>query len=222
MKTILCYGDSNTYGYVPKTGGRYDHKTRWPGVLRSLLNQDTAPGEPAWWVVEEGLNGRTTCRDDPVEPFRNGLSTVTPILKSHKPVDVVAVMLGSNDFKRRFSPSPYDIAQGMLLLVRAIQHSESGPEDGAPKVLVICPPPFVEPATRVFDDMFDGALELSKKLPRYYRKTARETGSAFLNAGTVIQSSPMDGVHLEAAEHRKLACAIAGALAGDSCFLNGS
>jgi lysophospholipase L1-like esterase len=155
-----------------------------------------------------------------VEPFRNGLSTLTPILKSHKPVDVVAVMLGSNDFKRRFSPSPYDISQGMLLLVRAIQHSESGPEDGAPKVLVICPPPFVEPETRVFDDIFDGALELSKKLPRYYRKIARESGSAFLDAGRVSQASPMDGVHLEAVEHRKLALAVAAALAGGS--LNGS
>jgi lysophospholipase L1-like esterase len=208
MKTILCYGDSNTYGFIPKTAGRYDHNTRWPGVLRRLLNEGATAAEPAWWVVEEGLNGRTTCREDFIELGRNGLSPVVSILKSHKPLDIVAVMLGTNDLKRRFLPSAYDTAQGALNLVKAIQHSETGPADSPPKVLLICPPPLVEPEGRYFDDLFDGAVEVSKKLSPYYRDVALEAGAAFLDAGAVIQSSPADGVHLSAESHAKLAAAV--------------
>jgi lysophospholipase L1-like esterase len=208
MKTILCYGDSNTFGFIPKTAGRYDHKTRWPGALRRLLNEGCPADEPAWWVVEEGLNGRTTCREDFIELGRNGLTPVVTILKSHKPLDIVAVMLGTNDLKRRFLPSAYDTAQGALNLIKAIQNSETGPGDGAPKVLLICPPPLVEAKERFFDDLFDGALEISKKLSPYYREIALESGAAFLDAGSIVQSSPLDGVHLSPESHAKLAAAV--------------
>ncbi|GHV19918.1 hydrolase [Spirochaetia bacterium] len=207
MKTILCFGDSNTYGYIPASGDRYDHKTRWPMVLKEILNKGCDGGNPAWWVVEEGLNGRTTSFDDPVELDRNGLKIITPILKSHKPVDIVAVMLGTNDLKRRFNPSAYDIAQGMLNVVKAVQYSETGPAGAPPKVLVICPPPVSE--MPFFDDVFSGSAPVSKKLAGYYKQIACEAGVEFLDAGTVIKSSAKDGIHLEAEEHRKLACAVA-------------
>jgi lysophospholipase L1-like esterase len=73
MKTILCYGDSNTWGYIPLSGERHDHQTRWPMVLWRLLTNGTDWEDPPYWVVEEGLNGRTSCREDPVEGDRNGL-----------------------------------------------------------------------------------------------------------------------------------------------------
>ncbi|MDR0383316.1 MAG: GDSL-type esterase/lipase family protein, partial [Spirochaetaceae bacterium] len=151
MKTILCYGDSNTYGYIPVTGGRYDHKTRWPRALERILNGDGSGGIE-WWVVEEGLNGRTSSFDDPVELDRNGLRHIVPILKSHKPLDIVIVMLGTNDLKRRFNPSPYDVSQGVLNVVKAIQYSETGHGDGPPKVLVVCPPPLLD--APMFGDIF--------------------------------------------------------------------
>jgi lysophospholipase L1-like esterase len=207
MKTILCYGDSNTYGYMPVTAGRYDHKTRWPMALCRLLNVGAPPDDPAWWVVEEGLNGRTTSRDDHVELGRNGLTHLTPILKSHKPLDIVALMLGTNDLKRRFCPSAYDIAQGMLNLVKAVQHSESGPGDGPPHVLVMCPPPTTD--APLFDDMFDGAAPISQKLPRYYKEIALEAGASYLEPGAIIKSSPADGIHLSPDAHLKLAKAVA-------------
>ncbi|MDR0663099.1 MAG: SGNH/GDSL hydrolase family protein [Spirochaetaceae bacterium] len=206
MKTILCYGDSNTYGYIPISGKRYDHKTRWPKALERILNEGSED-DPGWWVDEEGLNGRTSSFDDPIELYRNGLRHVVPILKSHKPLDLVAVMLGTNDLKRRFNPSPYDVSQGVLNVVKAIQHSETGPDDGAPKVLVICPPPLVE--TPVFGDIFKGSAALSRKLPPYYRCICKESGAFFLDAGTVIRTSPADGVHLEPLSHLSLAQAVA-------------
>jgi len=211
VKTILCYGDSNTFGYIPGgTGGRYDHKTRWPGALREHLNKDSAPGKPDWWIVEEGLNGRTICRDDPFEPGRNGLTHIIPILKSHKPLDIVVVMLGTNDTKRRFTPSPYDIAEGLELIIRAIQHSETGPDDGTPQVLVVSPP-HIEPGHGGFwGDIFDGAVEVSEKLAPCFRKIARRTGAEFFDAAKIIRPSPVDGVHLDPAGHRELGSALAG------------
>ncbi|GHT68465.1 hydrolase [Spirochaetia bacterium] len=212
MKTILCYGDSNTWGYNPRTQGRYDHKTRWPMVLKRLLNEG-APGsaasldDPYWWVEEEGLNGRTSCREDPVEGDKNGLRQLIPILESHKPIDVVAVMLGTNDLKPRFSPLPYDIARGVQRLVIAIQDSRMGPGNTSPKVIMICPPATVK--SPVFERVFGDSIELSKKLPPLYSTLAAECGAIYLEAGKYIETSAADGIHLEAEGHRKLAEAVA-------------
>jgi lysophospholipase L1-like esterase len=158
-------------------------------------------------VVEEGLCGRTSCREDPVEGDLNGLRQVVPVLESHRPLDLVAVMLGTNDLKIRYSPCPYDIARGVSRVVRAIQDSRTGPGNSAPKVLMICPPPTVH--SPVFEPMFGSPVELSKQLPPFYRQFAEETGALFLDAGTVIHSSAADGIHLDPEEHRKLAAAAA-------------
>ena len=207
MKTILCYGDSNTWGFNPRTQERYDHKTRWPMALKNILNRNAPPDDPYWWVVEEGQNGRTSCREDPVEGDKNGLRQLLPILESHKPIDIVAVMLGTNDLKPRFNPSPYDIAQGVWNIVIAIQKTDFGPENTAPKVLMICPPQTAE--SPVFKHVFGDCVELSGKLPPMYRALAAECGAAFLDAGKYIMSSPADGIHLEAEDHHKLAEAVA-------------
>jgi lysophospholipase L1-like esterase len=207
MKTILCYGDSNTWGYNPKTQERYDHKTRWPMVLKSLLNKDASPDDPAWWVVEEGLNGRTSCREDPVEGDKNGLRHLLPILESHKPIDLVAFMLGTNDLKPRFNPSPFDIALGAQNIAVAIQKSNFGPDNLSPRVLMICPPPTVD--SPGFKHLFGDCADLSQKLPPLYKALAAECGTVFLDAGKHIKSSPADGIHLEPEDQRLLAEAVA-------------
>ena len=213
MKTILCYGDSNTWGYVPGTPEeRYDHKTRWPMVFKEILNKNAPPDDPEWWVVEEGLIGRTSCRDDPVESDRNGLHQLLPILRSHKPIDIVVVMLGTNDLKSRFNPSPFDIARGVQNLVIAIQKSDCGPDNTTPKVLMICPPPTA--ASPVFRHIFGDCVELSRKLPPMYRAMAAECGAVFLDAGKYIKSSHADGIHLDPEDHRKLAEAVAECVEG--------
>jgi lysophospholipase L1-like esterase len=207
MKTILCYGDSNTWGFNPRTQRRYDHKTRWPMVLARLLNEGAPPDDPRWHVVEEGQNGRTSCREDFVDGDRNGLRQLIPILESHMPLDVVAVMLGTNDLKPRFSPMPYDIAWGVQRLVTAIQNSQTGPDAAGPEVIMICPPPTVE--SPVFKHVFGDCAALSQKLPPLYRRLAEECGARFLDAGKHIRSSAADGIHLDPEEHRKLAEAVA-------------
>jgi lysophospholipase L1-like esterase len=103
VKTILCYGDSNTWGCIPLTGPqpprRYGPARRWPGVLRRELGD-------GYWIVEEGLNGRTTVWDDPLEPFRSGKELLVPCLMTHEPIDLVIVMLGTNDLRSRYLLNP--------------------------------------------------------------------------------------------------------------------
>ena len=110
MKTILCYGDSNTWGYDPANQTRYPRDVRWPGVLRNGLGD-------GYIVIEEGLNGRTTVWDDPIELDKNGATYLRPCIQTHKPLDFVIIMLGTNDLKTRFSLPAYDIASGAGVLV---------------------------------------------------------------------------------------------------------
>ena len=123
-KTILCYGDSNTYGAatVERPDGRYGPDERWPGVLRAALGS-------GWLVIEEGLGGRTTVSDDPVEGLeKNGRTYLLPCLHTHKPLDVVIIMLGTNDLKARFGKSAWEIAQGVGVLVDIVKSAGVGRE----------------------------------------------------------------------------------------------
>jgi lysophospholipase L1-like esterase len=210
MKTILCYGDSNTWGADPATGNRFDHRNRWPTIMGTLLNQGCSQDQPNYWIVEEGLCGRTTTREDPVEGDRNGYRQLLPILESHKPIDLVILMLGTNDLKVRFSPTEYDIARGAQRVAKGILESHTGVGDGAPRVLMICPPPTGK--LSYFKSMFGDCREISEKLPGRYRQFAKEIGVDFLDAGEFVQSSDRDGIHLDAQEHKKLAEAVARAV----------
>lgn len=201
MKTILCYGDSNTWGYHPVTKSRYDHTRRWTKVLQRLLGDDYA-------VIEEGQNGRTTVYDDPVEGQKNGMTYLVPCLESHKPVDLVVLMLGTNDLKCRFNVSAGEIAQSAGQLVRVIQTSAFGPNDRAPQVLLLAPPPVAK--LTEFADMFADADEKSRRLAAAYRIVADELGCAFLDTSTVIRSSDADGIHLDEGQLPELAKAVYG------------
>ena len=111
MTTILCYGDSNTYGYNPVNGLRYPKDVRWTGVLQKLLGEQYA-------VIEEGCNGRTTVFEDIAEPWKAGLGYLKPCLNTHKPIDFVIMMLGSNDLKRMFHATAKEIADTLKLSKR--------------------------------------------------------------------------------------------------------
>ncbi len=200
MKTILCYGDSNTWGYHPATKERYSRTERWVGVLRQELGDD-------YEVIAEGLNGRTTVWDDPIEGYKNGKEQIIPILTSHKPVDLVTIMLGTNDLKRRFGLGAFDIAEGAGTLVEIVQKSNCGPGDGAPHVLLIAPPPLAQ--LTEFAEMFAGGADKSRQFSHQYQRVTQELGCEFLDAGTVIVSSDLDGIHLDASEHKKLGLAVA-------------
>ena len=204
MKTVLCYGDSNTFGAatVPRPDGRYGPDERWPGVLRAALGPD-------WMVVEEGLGGRTTVSDDPVEGIdKNGRTYLLPCLRSHRPLDVVAIMLGTNDLKARFGKSAWEVAQGVGVLVDVVKTAMAGRNEGVPKILVICPPPFASKLPN-HADMFAGAIPKSKQMAPHYKRLAVEKGVAFLDSGKVIKSSKVDGFHLDPAAHAALGKAVA-------------
>lgn len=207
MKTILCYGDSNTWGADPATGGRHGLHARWPGVLRDTLNEYAPPNDPAFWVVEEGLSGRTTCRDDPVEGDRNGLKQIGAILESHKPIDLVVVLLGTNDLKVRFAPTAWDVARGAQRVGKAVLASETGNAGSAPKLLLIAPPPTGK--LTYFRPMFGDCGEISRAMGGRYRQFAAELGCDFLDASSLIASSDLDGIHFEAPAHRTLGEAVA-------------
>jgi lysophospholipase L1-like esterase len=200
MRTVLCYGDSNTWGYDPATRARYPPHVRWSGVLASRLGAE-------YRVVEEGLNGRTTRWDDPIEPGRNGLTSLRPCIDSHQPLDVIIVMLGTNDLKRRFDLSASDIAQSAAALAELAGRFTHAPDGSHAEVLLIAPPA-VSTLTE-FDQMFDGAREKSRWFSHYYRLAAGWHHLAFFDAGSVIVSSEKDGIHFDAEEHLKLGEALA-------------
>ena len=201
MRTILCYGDSNTWGFDPETGERFPEEVRWPGVLGIKLGDD-------YRVIEEGLSGRTTVWDDPIEgAYKNGRTYLRPCLESHRPVDLVTLMLGTNDLKRRFGSSASDIAQGAARLAEMVSRSGCGPGGGAPVVLLISPPPVV--ALTDMAEMFEGAGEKSRRFSEHYGFFAGQYGCEFFDASAVIVSSEVDGIHVDAGAHRKLGKAIA-------------
>jgi len=199
-KRVLCFGDSNTWGYNPHTQERYDEQTRWTRVLARSLG-------PEYEIIEEGLNGRTTVWDDPIEGFKNGYSYLIPCLESHCPLDLVVILLGTNDLKMRFSVSASDIAASAGVLVSVVQQSLAGRDGKAPPVLLMAPPPLAMLSDHA--EMFEGGEAKSIKLGARYQAVAQELGCAFLDTAEVIASSPHDGIHWEASEHAKLGQALA-------------
>jgi lysophospholipase L1-like esterase len=203
VKTILCYGDSNTWGYNPATQARYGRDERWGGVLRRELGE-------GYWVIEEGLGGRTTVWDDPVEGIhKNGRTYLLPCLESHEPIDLVVILVGTNDLKRRFSAGAFDIAGGAGVLVQIVQRSQSGPGWQPPQVLLLVPPPVARLAGTDFVEMFAGAEEKSKGFSCEFRRVSEELGCAFLDTSDVIASSAIDAIHWDAEAHQKLGKAVA-------------
>jgi lysophospholipase L1-like esterase len=200
VRTVLCFGDSNTWGYDPASGDRFPPDVRWTGVMARTLGD-------GYRVIEEGLNGRTTRWDDPIEDGRNGLAYLAPCLESHSPLDMVLIMLGTNDLKRRFNLSASDIAESAGTLAGVARQAARNADGQAPHVLLIAPPAIT--TLTDFDEMFEGAEPKSRLFSRYYRTVAGWHGVSFFDAGSVIESSPLDGIHFEADAHRILGEALA-------------
>ena len=201
MKTILCYGDSNTWGWTPVTGERYGKDERWPGVLAEVLGD-------SYDIIEEGLNGRTTVWDDPIEGWKNGKTYLTPCLNTHKPLDLVIIFLGTNDLKSYFSLPAYAIAKGAASLVKMVQQSETGRDGSVPDVLLLAPRPMgYLDADR--EEFFKEGREKSSKFSKFYKEEADALGCRYFDTSLVIVSSDLDGGHLEKSEHKKLGLALA-------------
>ncbi|HUX11590.1 MAG TPA: SGNH/GDSL hydrolase family protein [Spirochaetia bacterium] len=200
MKQIVCFGDSNTWGYNPESQSRYPKAERWPGVMAAALGN-------GYEVIEEGLNGRTTVWQDPIEEHKCGKDHLIPIMRSHKPFDLLIIMLGTNDLKHRFSLTPFDIAEGAGRLVRIARTIEDSVEGPAPRVLLLAPPPVSQLTS--FAEMFKGAEEKSRKLGEEFARVARELACPMLDLAKVAASSPVDGIHFDRENQQKIGTALA-------------
>lgn len=190
MKTVLCYGDSNTWGDPPGGNGRYEWNVRWPGVLQRQLGTE-------YRIIEEGLCGRTTCFDDPLWPNRNGLSYLPIALETHYPLDLLIIMLGTNDVKARYNHSAFTIAQGAAELVALAKKFEPTIRH----ILLVSPPHTVATDNFEISLAFEGSIEKSQELARHYRYFATQHGCHFFDAASVAKTSSIDGVHLDAENH---------------------
>ena len=200
MITVLCYGDSNTYGYNPVNGLRYPKDVRWPGVLQKLLGDGYA-------VIEEGCNGRTTVFEDVEEPWKAGVGYLRPCLNTHKPIDFVIMMLGSNDLKRMFHASAQEIADGAEALVKIIKQFTKEKQGFVPKVILVSPPEIGKDiANSEFARSFDeDAIIRSRELSVLYERIAKKYGCIFFDAAKVVEASEVDSLHLMPEAHKKLA-----------------
>lgn len=195
MKRILCFGDSNTYGYIPGGYGRYDRRTRWPGVLQNLLGDQ-------YRVFEDGVNGRTTIFAEEPYTDRCGLDAIGASAELYGPLDLLIIMLGSNDCKTFFGASARTIAGGMACLVKAAR--ESGGD--SLRILILSPIRLDSLVKRTFFGSFDDeSLEKAKGLAAEYRKVAEEYGCDFLDASKAAEPSAVDGLHLDKDGHRAIA-----------------
>lgn len=205
MRTIVCFGDSNSYGTPgmphPDFWGRFGPDERWPGVLRQALG-------PEYSVVEEALPGRTTVHDDPIEGAdKNGLKALPMVLGSHRPIDLMVIMLGTNDLKARFAVTPSDIASSLGVLVRTVQASPAGPDSRAPKLLVVAPAVIAE--VGFMAGLFAGGAEKSRGLGAAIAAVMDRLGTPYLDAAPLIHSDPTDGIHLTVDQHAILGRAVA-------------
>ena len=195
MAVIVAFGDSNTWGYDPAAGVRFAPDVRWTGVMRDALG-------PQHTVIEEGLNGRTTVFDDPIEPDRRGADYLPPCLRSHAPLNLLIIGLGCNDMKTRFGMTASDIALGAERLVAMALAEKVGPGGEPPKVIIVAPPPVAKLGR--FAEMFQGAEHKSRALAGLYRDAAERQGVGFVDAGEFIHCSDLDGIHFEADQHAVL------------------
>jgi lysophospholipase L1-like esterase len=206
MKTVLCFGDSNTWGAKPMTSidviERFDRDERWPGVLGRVLGKE-------YEIIAEGLNGRTTVWEDPIEGYKKGSDYLIPCLDTHQPLDLVIIMLGTNDLKVRHSVTPQDIALSAGVLVGMVQrHPVQVAGGNIPKVLLIAPPPMHPDPPDFIAEMFAGGYQKSLNFAKHFSRVANAYDCAFLDAREVISSSPVDGIHLGRGEHEKLGQAV--------------
>jgi lysophospholipase L1-like esterase len=167
VTAICCYGDSNTWGYEASTEDRLQRWRRWPGVMQRELGDDVH-------VIEEGLNGRTTVFEDPFEPGRNGLAHLPVVLKTHAPLDLVIIWLGTNDLFVPGGLTAQDAARGAITLAEIVRASDAGPDDEPPEVLVLVSPPF-GPLGVWEHDSPHGELE-SRGFADAFRRLAEEAG----------------------------------------------
>lgn len=201
-KHILCYGDSNTWGYCAQTNARYEDDQRWTRLLQQGLGQE-------YLVLEEGICGRTTVFEDPLDEGLCGIKHLSTVLGTHSPLDLMVVMLGTNDCKARYAATPQNIADGLGRLVRKAQQAAVWKDK--PQILIVAPVVIdqrIVQAQRVSNGMGPGCVEKSRALPPLMEQTAAEMGCHFMDCNPYVQVGTADWMHFDAESQPRFAKAV--------------
>jgi lysophospholipase L1-like esterase len=198
MKTILAFGDSLTWGFRAGEWTRHAFEDRWPNVLAAGLGGKAR-------VIEEGMNGRTTVFPDPTDGAeRNGAVGLPMLLVTHQPLDLVIIMLGTNDIKYANRCRAFDAAMGMARLIQIVQTFPWIRTAGPPQILIMSPPALCQTTDEWFNDLWGHAIAESKLFARHYKRVADEMKVHFFDAGSVAVTDPADGGHLDAKNTRAI------------------
>lgn len=203
MKHILVYSDSLSWGIIPDTRKRLEFEKRWPGILEDKLNTE----KRGFRIIENCLNGRRTVFSDPYKPGRNGLEGLGQVIEYNSPLELVILMLGTNDFQSMHDLNAWHSAQGIRALIHEIQKAPIEPGMSLPKILVVSPPAIQEPKGLIAPK-FEGGHIKSQGLSEAFREVSAECGVEFLDAARITQSSQVDGIHLDEEQHSTLGVGI--------------
>lgn len=203
---VICYGDSNTWGYVPVEHRRYPADVRWTGVLADLLGEE-------YQILEDGVNGRTTVWENPYLTCRSGLEGLGYSLLAARPIDLVVVMLGTNDLLYTNGPGYY---KGLTQIVNRVLHARSSYFDsceiytGEPKLLLVSPITLHPDLDTINpDNGLVGRYEESCRLARFTAQVAAEQNVPWVDAALCAEASALDGIHMTAESHRALGTMLA-------------
>jgi lysophospholipase L1-like esterase len=211
---VLAFGDSNTFGSQPSAlaGGpapRYASDERWPGVAQRLLGS-------GFEIIESGLPGRTLDVDAyalPADygPSLSGALALPIAIRSNNPIDLVVLMLGTNDCKSSYARDSSALSAAAERLLAIVAHTNSPTVYPAPMALLVAPPP-LDPsvsAGRFGAEFSNSSLELSQRLGRCLSAVVRLPGQHFFDAAAVVRTDGIDGLHLSANAHQQLGAALA-------------
>jgi lysophospholipase L1-like esterase len=202
MKNILAFGDSLTWGFEAGTFARHPFEVRWPNALAAGLGGKAR-------VIEEGMNGRTTVFPDPTDiAERNGAVALPMLLTTHQPLDLVIIMLGTNDIKYANRCRAFDASMGMTRLIEIVQRFPWIKTASAPQILIMSPPALCKTSDEWFNDLWGHAIEESKLFAKHYARVAEEMGVHFFDAGTVAKTDSTDGGHIDAKSTQALGVAL--------------
>lgn len=205
MYRILCYGDSNTWGYRPIISNRYEEGVRWTSIVQNILGDN-------YKIIEEGLCGRTTIFNDPITPNRSGKEMLLGVLDSQSPLDVIVLMLGTNDLKRRFNLTAFDISNGIKQLLDLIKNHYQNYQVKRPEIILLCPPEIGENLELTDSSLYfskEHSLKESKNLAKFYKPIAESYNCTFVNANDITEVSEDDCVHFSEKGHKMFAEGIA-------------
>jgi len=199
VRRLVAERKTNTWGYPPGGGERLPRDIRWPGALQRLLGK-------GYHLIEEGLNGRTATVEHPWVEGRSGRPYLLPCCRSHAPLDLVIIYLGTNDLADRYQFSAADIAQACASLVRVVRAADCGRGSGTPPVLLVCPPPLRASGPDATE--YEAAAAKSRTLGVRFADAAEAVAAELLDLDGVVRYSEEDPLHLDADGHRALAEAV--------------